>query len=76
LAHPANAVIETHIEITLFAGRSINAKRLLYKTIVRNLATFDVPARDVKIVLIEVPAENTRSPPTHELVRQERLSLP
>jgi phenylpyruvate tautomerase PptA (4-oxalocrotonate tautomerase family) len=48
----------TRIEITLFSGRSVDAKRLLYKTVVRNLADLGVPARDVKIVLIEVPAEN------------------
>lgn len=48
----------TRIEITLFAGRSLDAKRRLYKTIVGNLARFGVPAADVKIVLVEVPAEN------------------
>lgn len=48
----------TRIEITLFAGRSLGAKRRLYRTIVENLAPFGVPAADVKIVLVEVPAEN------------------
>jgi phenylpyruvate tautomerase PptA (4-oxalocrotonate tautomerase family) len=48
----------TRIEITLFAGRSLAAKRKLYQAIVRNLEPFGVPPLDVKIVLIEVPAEN------------------
>jgi hypothetical protein len=48
----------THIEITLFAGRSPGTKRALYRAIVDRLAPFGVPAADVKIVLIEVPAEN------------------
>ena len=48
----------TRIEISLFAGRSTNAKRALYQAIVRNLATFGVPPEDVKVVLVELPAEN------------------
>ncbi len=44
----------THIQIDLFAGRSIDAKRALYQAIVRRLQAFDVPAQDVKIVLNEV----------------------
>jgi phenylpyruvate tautomerase PptA (4-oxalocrotonate tautomerase family) len=44
----------THIEITLFKGRSIEAKRNLYRTIVDNLESFGVPPNDVKINLIEV----------------------
>ena len=48
----------THIEITMFAGRTLVAKRALYKAIVRNLEPFGVPAKDVKIILIEVAAES------------------
>jgi phenylpyruvate tautomerase PptA (4-oxalocrotonate tautomerase family) len=55
---PAYGEKFTRIEITLFAGRSLEAKRKLYKAIVRNLEPFGVPPKDVKIVLIEVPAEN------------------
>jgi hypothetical protein len=55
---PARGERYTRIEITMFAGRSIDAKRRLYRAIVHNLAAFDVPATDVKIVLIDVPAEN------------------
>jgi phenylpyruvate tautomerase PptA (4-oxalocrotonate tautomerase family) len=48
----------TRIEVTLFAGRSMEAKRALYKAMVANLAALGVPATEVKTVLIEVPAEN------------------
>jgi hypothetical protein len=48
----------THIEITMFAGRTLAAKRKLYKAIVRNLEPFGVPANDVKVILIEVSAES------------------
>lgn len=48
----------THIEITMFAGRSIEVKRMLYRTIVENLESFRVPANDVKIILIEVEPSN------------------
>lgn len=44
----------THIEITIFRGRSLEVKRALYRTIVKNLEPFDVPPNDVKIILIEV----------------------
>jgi phenylpyruvate tautomerase PptA (4-oxalocrotonate tautomerase family) len=48
----------TLIEITLFSGRSLEAKRALYGAIVRNLGALGVPALDIKIALIEVPPEN------------------
>lgn len=48
----------TRIEIVLFGGRSLEAKRELYRAMVRNLAPFDVPPEDVKVVLVEVPPEN------------------
>jgi phenylpyruvate tautomerase PptA (4-oxalocrotonate tautomerase family) len=48
----------TLIEVTMFAGRSMEAKRSLYKAIVHNLGSLGVPAGDVKITLIEVPPEN------------------
>jgi len=48
----------THIEITMFKGRSIEAKRALYRAIVRNLEPFGIPPNDIKIILIEVlPSE-------------------
>lgn len=42
----------------MFAGRSMDAKRSLYKAVVRNLVALGVPADDIKITLIEVPPEN------------------
>jgi hypothetical protein len=45
-------------EITMFSGRSMDAKRALYQAIVRNLAALGVPRMDVKIALIETPPEN------------------
>jgi phenylpyruvate tautomerase PptA (4-oxalocrotonate tautomerase family) len=48
----------THIEITLFAGRSLSAKRALYQAIVRHLEPFGVPPGDVRIILHEVAREN------------------
>jgi Tautomerase enzyme len=62
---PENFIIPTHagkkftrIEITMFIGRSIEAKRMIYKAMVRTLLPFGIPAKDIKIVLIEVPLEN------------------
>jgi len=48
----------THISIDCFAGRSLDAKRALYKTIVSNLAAFGIPGDHVKIMLREITAEN------------------
>ena len=47
----------THISIDCFAGRSIGAKRKLYKTIVANLEVFGIPNNHVKIMLREITAE-------------------
>ena len=48
----------THIEITMFRGRSIEARRALYQAIVKNLEPFGIPPNDIKIILIEVlPSE-------------------
>lgn len=46
------------VEITLFAGRSIEAKRSLYQAIVRNLGVVGIAPADVFIVLNEVALEN------------------
>jgi Tautomerase enzyme len=48
----------TLIEVTMFSGRSMDAKRALYQAIVRNLASLGIPALDIKITLIETPPEN------------------
>jgi len=48
----------TLIEISMFAGRSLEAKRRLYAALVRELGSFGVPALDIKIVVHDVPREN------------------
>jgi len=48
----------TRIEIELFSGRSLEAKRRLYRSIVQNLAALGVPKDEIKIILLEVPLEN------------------
>ena len=48
----------TLIEVTMFSGRSMSAKRTLYQAIVRNLAALHVPPSDIKITLIETSPEN------------------
>jgi phenylpyruvate tautomerase PptA (4-oxalocrotonate tautomerase family) len=48
----------TRIEIELFAGRSMDAKRALYRAIVQNVSALGVPEAEIKTILIEVPPEN------------------
>src|SRR4051794_27183598 len=48
----------TRIEIELFSGRSIEAKRDLYRSIVERLAGLGIPELETKIILIEVPMQN------------------
>ncbi|MFI8011880.1 tautomerase family protein [Acinetobacter sp. ABJ_C4_1] len=48
----------TLISIDGFAGRSLDAKRKLYKNIVNNLETLGIPIDHVKIMLREITAEN------------------
>ena len=54
-AHPE---LYTHISIDAFAGRSLDAKRALYRGIVENLGALGVPKDHVKILLRELPKEN------------------
>ena len=48
----------TLIEIVAFPGRSLNAKRKLYQTIVQNLKELDIQPNDLLIVLKEPPLDN------------------
>jgi hypothetical protein len=48
----------THVSIDAIAGRSLNAKRSLYRTVVANLGRLGIPADHVKILLREIPLEN------------------
>ncbi len=46
------------VEIKAFAGRSKDAKRLLYKTVVEKLTACGVAPTDVFIVVNDIPMEN------------------
>jgi phenylpyruvate tautomerase PptA (4-oxalocrotonate tautomerase family) len=46
------------ISIEVFAGRSVDAKRSLYREIVSRLASIGIAPADVLIVLREIPVEN------------------
>jgi phenylpyruvate tautomerase PptA (4-oxalocrotonate tautomerase family) len=48
----------THISIDAFAGRSLDAERELYRSIVQNLEPLGIPRDHVKILLREIPKEN------------------
>jgi hypothetical protein len=59
----------TLVEVTMFSGRSLGAKRTLYRAIVRNLAAHGVPMLDIKITLIEIPPEKPGRARRHAGVR-------
>jgi phenylpyruvate tautomerase PptA (4-oxalocrotonate tautomerase family) len=46
------------IEVTLFSGRSVEAKRRLYAALVEELGQLGIPEGDIKTVLIEVDPVN------------------
>ena len=46
------------VEITLFAGRSLEAKRVLYRQVVERFGRLGIDANDITIVLHEVPLDN------------------
>jgi phenylpyruvate tautomerase PptA (4-oxalocrotonate tautomerase family) len=46
------------VSVDLFAGRSMDAKRTLYRAIVANLGPLGIPPDHVKILLREIAAEN------------------
>jgi phenylpyruvate tautomerase PptA (4-oxalocrotonate tautomerase family) len=46
------------VEVTMFAGRSRQAKRRLYQALVRNFGTLGVAPADVLVVLHEPPLDN------------------
>jgi len=48
----------TVITISAFQGRSLDAKRNLYRGIVERLETLGIPRDHTKIILNEVPREN------------------
>jgi len=56
--HLAQPELYTHVSIDAFAGRSLDAKRALYRGIVENLGALGIPKDHVKILLRELPREN------------------
>lgn len=66
IEHPTSSYLKPHstgehftrVEVVLFRGRSLEAKRELYRALVLNLGPFDVPPEDVKVVLVETTFEN------------------
>lgn len=48
----------THISIDAFSGRSLDAKRALYRGVVERLEVLGIPKDHVKILLREIPREN------------------
>ncbi len=48
----------TLVHIDCFAGRSLDAKRRLYREIVDRLGAFGIPADHVSITVRDIPAEN------------------
>jgi len=48
----------TLIEISMFAGRSIEAKRRLYAALQREMTAFGLGPRDLKILIHDEPREN------------------
>ncbi len=48
----------TLVTITMFPGRSIDAKRALYQALVAALGEVGIPSNDVSVVLQEPPMEN------------------
>jgi phenylpyruvate tautomerase PptA (4-oxalocrotonate tautomerase family) len=48
----------TLVEMTIFAGRSIETKRSLYRSIVKNFGAIGIAPDDIVIVLNEVALDN------------------
>lgn len=55
---PGRSPKYTRIEVLLFAGRSPDTKRRLYRLICNNLEALGVPRNDIKIALVDVPRED------------------
>ncbi|HXE97569.1 MAG TPA: tautomerase family protein [Dongiaceae bacterium] len=46
------------VDISLFSGRSLDAKRALYKSVVARFTEIGVPKKEILIVLHDVPRDN------------------
>jgi predicted deacylase len=47
----------TRVEIGLYAGRTKDAKRAMYRAIVGHLSARGVPDTEIKIIVVEFPRE-------------------
>ena len=55
---PSRGARFTLVGVTMFPGRSAEAKRALYRGVVAALERLGAPALDVTVTLVEVAAEN------------------
>jgi phenylpyruvate tautomerase PptA (4-oxalocrotonate tautomerase family) len=55
---PGKGYMYSVVEVDLFGGRTVDAKRAFYKEVVTRLEYLGVPKTDVKILLRESPPEN------------------
>jgi len=55
---PGSSDNYTLVEISLFPGRSLDAKRLLYREIVQRFGALGIAPADIRILLHEVPLAN------------------
>jgi phenylpyruvate tautomerase PptA (4-oxalocrotonate tautomerase family) len=55
---PGRGETYTIIEISMFTGRSVEAKRRLYAVLARELGAFGVAPTDLKVLIHDVPREN------------------
>ncbi len=58
VADGAGGEFFTLVEVDLFPGRTLAAKRACYQAMVRKLGALGIPATDVRIVLREIPPDN------------------
>ena len=55
---PDKSGMFTLVEVTMFPGRSLEAKRRLYGALVRDLGELGIEPKDVFVILHEPPMEN------------------
>jgi phenylpyruvate tautomerase PptA (4-oxalocrotonate tautomerase family) len=55
LVHPERFTL---VSVDAFSGRSLDAKRALYRAIVANVTALGIPADHVLVLLREAPPEN------------------
>ena len=48
----------TRVEVALYAGRSVDAKRAMYRAVAGSLAALGVSDTEFKIIVVEFPREN------------------